>query len=258
MNTPDYAQKLAFLWKWEGNIAARFKSDPGSLTNRGITYFTWQKLAPEVAGVPGTPATFRKMDLAQWSKIVDYYWKAATFDNRVPSQAVSEWLHESLWVSGGIRPIQKAINQFYNAEKVQVNGRLTPETLIILKEAIAQDEARLVKEIYRQVVFRYKKIRYPDYHPKAGQLMYPDNPGWFNRSDELYSITAYKTQTESVAVQWIIAYGYPFRRELGVLAGLALLAFCVYFLAKKYYRKKESKNFKKKSSSLKKASPTLA
>jgi lysozyme family protein len=258
MNKPDYAQKLAFLWKWEGNIAARFKSDPGSLTNRGITYFTWQKLAPEVVGAPGTLTTFRKMNIAQWGKVVNYYWKVATLDNRVPSQAVSEWLHESLWVSGGIWPIQKAINQFFGKEKVEVSGRPNAETLAALKEAIAQDEARLVEEIYKQVVLRYKKIRYPDYHPKAGRLMYPDNPGWFKRSDELYSITLYKTQTQNVAAQWIIGYVYPFRRELGVLAGVALLAICVYFLAKKYYRKKESKTLKKRESFLKKANPTLA
>jgi lysozyme family protein len=258
MNTPNYAQKLAFLWKWEGNIAARFKSDPGSLTNRGITYFTWQKLAPEVVGEPGTLATFRKMDIAQWGKVVNYYWNVATFDNRVPSQAVSEWLHESLWVSGGIWPIQKAINQFFKMEKVEVNGRPTAETLVALKEAIAKDEVRLVREIYKQIVLRYKKIRYPDYHPKAGQLMHPDNPGWFNRSEELYSITLYKAQTESAAAQWIIGYGYPFRRELGVLAGLALLAICVYFLVKKHYRRKESKTLKKRDSLLKKANPKLA
>ncbi|MCS6905119.1 MAG: hypothetical protein RML72_09530 [Bacteroidia bacterium] len=239
MGAPSYEQKLAYLWKWEGNVATRFKEDPGSLTYRGVTYFTWQKLAPEVLGVPGTLATFRKMDTWQWSQIVNHYWKIATLGNQVPSQAVSEWLHECLWVGGNISPVQKAINQFFRYEKVAVTGHPNTATLEALKEAIAKDEQYLVQEIYNQVILRYKKIRYPDYHPKAGRLMYIDNPGWFNRSAELYYITYYKTQTKNPVLQWIIGYYYPFRIEINFVLILALLLTLSLYFFKKYRYKKD-------------------
>lgn len=183
----DYRAKIPFVAKWEGGVANRpLTEDPGGLTNRGITWDTWAALSQRLFGFAATMQNFLGMSDQQWERVFKWFWDVATWGNKVESQAISEWLHESYWASGTIFPCQWAVNAYFekknNPRRVAVDGVSGPQTILAINDIIREGGEKELNDLMFQMQERWYRTRFN----------FAANPGWLNRNNELYFITKKK------------------------------------------------------------------
>lgn len=111
--------------KWEGynkKLPSILPNDPGGLTYKGITYKTFQYLAPKL-GFENSYKGFINLNENQWLKIYYWFWNVATNLNQIKNQAIANILFESQWAGGKtIKKYQTFLKGI--GKNVIVNGKV--------------------------------------------------------------------------------------------------------------------------------------
>ncbi len=116
---PSYKLLVPFLLGWEGGIS-NDKDDRGGLTNKGITYSTYQSLCAIVYRRQPTMEHFHSLTDEEVGVMVQWYWNQSTGGNRIDSQKVAEAITTWRWGSGslGLKWFQEMMNKEYHSNLV--------------------------------------------------------------------------------------------------------------------------------------------
>lgn len=171
----DYKKILPFVLKWEGGVSDH-KDDTGGLTNRGVTYATYQKLCLKIYGCQPNLEHFMTLSYDEVGLMVQHFWNVATCNNSINSQKVSEAIFNWYWGSGtdGLKWFQGMLNDEFNANLV-VDGIVGKKTIELIN-SINEDD------LFKAAIY----CRYATFH-----TICKNNPtqkvflrGWLNRLDE--------------------------------------------------------------------------
>ena len=188
-NKPDYKLILPRISNWEGGIANN-KNDYGGYTNRGISIYTWQALAPVLYGIPGNQDTLKTLKKEQWEGVVKYFWDKATYSNSINSQPVSEYFFECLWGQGHCFNPQRVLNKLgYN---LIIDGVIGQNTINAVNDAISKNEERLLFELHNRNLEHFQDLCKIDSRQKIFLQ------GWQNRENDLYIRAQKLLKNESV------------------------------------------------------------
>lgn len=174
----DYTKIIPHILQWETGSPNGWKlvndpNDKGGLTLSGLTYTTYKGLCRLILGVSPSIKHFENLSKSQWQLFVKYFWDKATFNGKVKSQAISEFLTDFLWGSGqAIRVVQKTLNLYFN-KKLVVDGVMGPRTVSAINSI---PENKLLDRLHDARISYYKSL---DNH------LY--NDGWNNRANALYN-----------------------------------------------------------------------
>lgn len=179
----DYKQITSFIRKWEGGLS-KSKTDTassypvpdgsGNHTNKGITWKTFESLAPKL-GYKATPQLFYAMPDDIWGKIFKQgYWDVIRGDE-IKSQAIAETLIDFAWNAGPGRAVQ----QLQKYLGLPVTFRMDNVTLLRINNA---NEQALHEGFSERKKAWYKGLK----NQQANQA------GWKKRLDDLYTVTKEK------------------------------------------------------------------
>ena len=152
---------VPFILKWEGGYAV-LPNDPGGQTNKGVTWYTWQKFYGK------THDEFMRMPADKWEHIYKVgYWDIMHGDDII-DQRIAEVLAEWCWISGEVIPTKYVQREL----GLKVDGAFGARTLAAINAADQDD-------LYQKLITdRFKFISHiPQY--KATNWAYLD--GWINR-----------------------------------------------------------------------------
>lgn len=139
-NTADYKAYVPFVLGWEGGVSNHV-ADTGGLTNKGITYSTYESLCLTVYGCQPTEKHFYALDNDSVGLMIKHFWDKSTANNRIGSQKVAEAITSWAWGSGtyyGLKWFQEMLNKEYNAN-LQVDGQIGILTVNFIN-GLDQDE----------------------------------------------------------------------------------------------------------------------
>lgn len=163
-----------FILKWEGGFSNHV-NDPGGATNMGVTIGTWKSQGYDKNGDGNIDVKDLKLITKEDAiKILkNNYWNR-WFADQIDSQVVANILVDWVWLSGawGIKIPQELIG-------VKNDGIVGYQTLHALKQTIAKDRDKFIKQLY-QARYDYinKIIRN---NPKLESF----RKGWMNRMKDL-------------------------------------------------------------------------
>lgn len=173
----DYRKLVPFILRWEGGVSDD-PADSGGLTNKGITYSTYEQLAKKVLGKEPTKTNFLNMTANDAALFVKHFWDKATNNNSINSQKIAEAVTNWYWGSGsvGIMEFQRLLNERFNAglkvdgvvgiNTVTAANKINPDKLFI-------EMIKARKQFFEDLV---KK------RPKDAKFL----NGWLNRLDDFY------------------------------------------------------------------------
>lgn len=175
---------IPHILKWEGGIS-RAKTDtasnhaaPGTNgvhTNKGITWETFQYLAPQI-GVEPTSKNFLTLPDNCWEKIFKKgYWDAIKGD-LINDQSMANFLADIAWGSGSgvaVKALQKALN--FIGFETAIDGKIGKQTIDNTNKA---EPAKLLDVLYEN-----RKKQLIAYNQPANLK------GWLNRLDSLYKFS---------------------------------------------------------------------
>lgn len=143
----NYKEYVPFVLRWEGGKSDSIY-DKGGLTNKGVTYSTYQAVCVNVFGKKPTKEHFLSLTDDEVGLVVKYFWDKSTYFNRIESQKIAEAITGWRWGSGdlGLQWWQMMLNKEFGCNLV-VDG-------IIGKASIAA-----INSIDPDVLFR-KAIEY--------------------------------------------------------------------------------------------------
>lgn len=178
---------IPHILKWEGGIS-RAKTDTASSntapgtggvhTNKGITWGTFQHLAPQV-GVEATPNNFLTLPNNAWEKIFKKgYWDAIKGD-LIQNQNIANFLVDIAWGSGSgvaVKALQRALN--FIGFETAIDGKIGKQTIDNANKA---EPGKLLDVLYEN-----RKKQLVAYNQPANLK------GWLNRLNSLYNFTKQK------------------------------------------------------------------
>lgn len=174
INMADVKVLAPFILKWEGGFSNHV-NDPGGATNMGVTIGTWKSQGYDKNGDGNIDVKDLKLITKEDAiKILkNNYWNR-WFADQIDSQVVANILVDWVWLSGawGIKIPQELIG-------VKNDGIVGYQTLHALKQTIAKDRDKFIKQLY-QARYDYinKIIRN---NPKLESF----RKGWMNRMKDL-------------------------------------------------------------------------
>jgi len=169
----EFSFFLPQLLKFEGGYVDD-PSDPGGMTNLGITMNTFRSAAPSILGIPATSQNLKNLTPDQAGKIYEsMYWDKVAGDQIEPQELAD--IVCDFYVNSGnhaTKLLQSVLNGMNGGKALQVDGIIGPGTL----DALSSVDA---KEVYR----RYKAGRAQYYrdlvssNPHLSKFL----KGWLNR-----------------------------------------------------------------------------
>lgn len=173
----NYKIFVPFILRWEGGVV-NDKADSGGLTNKGITFTTYQALAKLVLKKEPSQTNFLKMTVTDAELIIKYFWDKSTYKNSIKSQKIAEAITSWMWGTGatGIKEFQRLLNEKYNA-KLLVDGIMGSNTAAFVNSL---NEHNLFIEMIkaRKQFF----IDLANQRPKDKKFL----NGWLNRLQDFY------------------------------------------------------------------------
>lgn len=168
----DYKLYVPFVLRWEGGLA-NDKDDKGGLTNKGITYATYQSLCNSVYGCYPSMNHFMNLDSDSVGLMIKYYWDKSTYNNNIESQKVAEAITSWMWGSGynGIAWFQEMLNKEFGF-KLAIDGSIGKLTINAIN-SINEDE------LFRMCL-KYRRQKFIDItiaDPSQKKFL----KGWLNR-----------------------------------------------------------------------------
>ena len=175
---PNYKTFVPFILRWEGGVA-NDKADSGGLTNKGITFTTYQALSKPVLKKEPTKTNFLNMSASDAELIIRHFWNKATNNNGINSQKIAEAVTSWFWGSGrtGLMNFQRLLNNKFKAE-LTVDGVIGNKTISRVNNINAD---RLFVEMIkaRKQFF----ISLAEKRPKDKKFL----NGWLNRLNDFYA-----------------------------------------------------------------------
>ena len=125
----NYKLFVPFILRWEGGIV-NDAADSGGLTNKGITFTTYQALAKAVLGKEPTQANFLAMTKNDAELIIKFFWDKATNKDAINSQKIAESVTSWFWGSGriGLKNFQRLLNDKFGAN-LTIDGIIGNQTV---------------------------------------------------------------------------------------------------------------------------------
>ena len=155
--------------KWEGGLVQNAGED--YLTNMGITYPTYERLASNLLGHwITTKSRFKALTPADLQKFITYYWNKATDDNTIVDQGTANLFFEAFWMSGGagIKDLQRAFG-------VTPDGSVGKNTVIAVNNMPGKTAEKIAA---RALAERFTRL--------GNQTRYAKfKNGWMNRLKDL-------------------------------------------------------------------------
>ena len=164
-HSADCHRIVPFILKWEGGFAL-LPNDPGGQTNKGVTWWTWQKFYGK------THDEFLHMPADKWEYIYKVgYWDVMHGDE-IKSQDIAEILAEWCWGSGTSVPA-KAVQR---ALGLRADGVMGEATVAAINAA---DQETLYQTL---ITDRFRFLAHIPYYTPTNWA-YID--GWLNRMTDL-------------------------------------------------------------------------
>lgn len=196
----EFDKLVAHILDSEGGVA-NHPDDPGGLTNKGVTWETFKRLAYPVLGIAPTQANLLSLTDNQVARIIYYFWQDIGGDqitNKLISSILTEWSWGSGPQSAGIT-IQRILNTDFG-KQLSIDGVIGPKTIDAINQVIKSGQTErlfsLLIEAREQFFINLGKIR-----PSLQQFV----DGWLNRLDNYVSSTLEFLQAHKFKIGGLLA-----------------------------------------------------
>lgn len=184
----DFNKWFPHVARWEGGVANN-PDDRGGLTNRGVTWATFQTLAPKLGFSPITQQRLLSLTADEAKKFMEYFWYSFAKADKIQDQAVAEFIADWFWATPAIagKRVQSVLNNKFSTSLL-VDGIIGTKTL----SAINSVKPNL---LYTELLDKRKADLTAFTAKLSNQKQFLK--GWFNRIDSITS--RYNIPLERVA-----------------------------------------------------------